>query len=71
MKKLFVVLVEDFGAGYLESTEVFHIKALEKTNAIEHVKHIFKKLYEFEEDVIEENLDFIAFELTDDNIIEI
>jgi hypothetical protein len=70
MKKVFVVVVSDYGCGHLESPEVFHIRALDKDKAVECVKDIFANDYTFEQETIEEDLDFFAYELDEDAIIE-
>ena len=70
MKKVFVVVVSDYGCGHLESPEVFHIRALDSDKAVECVKDIFANDFTFEQETIEEDLDFFAYELDEDAIIE-
>ena len=70
MKKLFVVVVTDFGNGVLEFPEVFHIKADGPHSAVRCARDMFKEDFSFGEDTIEEDLDFFAYELKDKDIIE-
>ena len=70
MKKVFVVVVSDYGCGHLESPEVFHIRATDPDKAVECAKDIFANDFTFEQETIEEDLDFFAYELNEDEIIE-
>jgi len=70
MKKVFVVVVSDFGTGDLNSPEVFHIRATDPGKAVECVKDIFANDFTFEQETIEEDLDFFAYELDENAIIE-
>jgi len=71
MKKVFVVIVDDLtGIGSLDGSVVLHIRTLDKDKAVECAKEIFVESYGFDVDDVEENFDFNAYELTDDEIIE-
>ena len=70
MKKVFVVVVSDYGIGYLEFPAVFHIRAVDAEQAEECAKEIFKADYYFDEETIEEELEFDVYELKDSDIID-
>ena len=61
MKKLFVVVVNDWGNGILDGPQVLHIRAENAAIAQEHVEDMFN----------DDDLDFFTEELTDNDIIEI
>ena len=69
-KKVFVVLVTDPSFDYLEFPAVFHIRALGAEQAEECAKEIFKEDYYFDEETIEEELEFDVYELKDSDIID-
>jgi hypothetical protein len=71
MKKVFVVVVEDLnGFGLLDSSVVLHIRTSDNNKAVECAKEIFIESYGYDNVDVEENLEFSAYELTDDEIIE-
>jgi len=70
MKKLFVVVVSDWGNGLLDSPKIFHIRAENSAIALECAKDTFIEDYSFDEETIEDDFDFFAYELTDNEIIE-
>jgi hypothetical protein len=70
MKKLFVVVVSDLGNGHMDSPHIFHIRAENSAKALDCAKDTFIEDYSFDEETIEDDFDFFAFELTDDAIID-
>jgi len=70
MKKVFVVVVSDWGNGLLESPAIFHIRALDSDKAVVCAKDIFIEDYSFSQEDIEDELDFFAYELDDAAIID-
>ena len=70
MKKLFVVVVSDFGNDYLNSPEIFHIRATDPGKAVECAKDIFVEDFSFSQEDVEDELDFFAYELDDAAIID-
>ena len=70
MKKLFVVVVNDWGNGFLDSPEIFHICAEDTAKALDCAKNTFSEDHSFDEETIEDDFDFFAYELTDDAIID-
>ena len=70
MKKVFVVVVSDWGNGLLNSPEIFHIRALDSDKAVECAKDIFVEDYSFSQEDVDDELDFFAYELDDSNIID-
>ena len=66
-KKVFVVLVTD---PSFEFPSLFHIRAIDAEQAEECAKEIFKEDYYFDEETIEEELEFDVYELKDSDIID-
>jgi hypothetical protein len=70
MKKVFVVVVEDFGAGVLDSTIVLHIRAEGTHSAIRCARETLVSEFFLDDETIEDDLDLYAFELKENNIYE-